>query len=61
MARKWIQSAIKHPGALTRKAKRAHMSTGAFARKMAGKGGTTGRQARLALTLRKLGKGKRHH
>ena len=51
MARKWIRSAIKHPGALTRQAKRAGMSTMAFARKKRHAKGVTGRRARLALTL----------
>jgi len=54
MARKWIQKAIKRPGALTRKARSAGMSTMAYARKMKGASGRTGRQARLALTLSKL-------
>lgn len=56
---KWIQSAIKRPGALTRKAKRAGMSTTVFARAHAKDKGTTGRQARLALTLAKLRRGKK--
>jgi len=56
MARKWIQKAIKHPGALTRKAKAAGMSTMAYARRMKRAKGTTGKQARLALTLVKLRK-----
>jgi len=30
MSKKWIQSAIQHPGALTRKAKAAGMSLAAF-------------------------------
>lgn len=51
---KWIAKAIKRPGALTRKAKAAGMATMAFARRMKGAKGTTGKQARLALTLRKL-------
>lgn len=50
----WIQGAIKHPGALKRKAKKAGMSTSAYAAKHAGDKGTTGRQARLAQTLSKL-------
>lgn len=53
-AKKWIAGAIKRPGALTRKAKAAGMSTMAFARKMRRAPGRTGRQARLALTLRKI-------
>lgn len=57
---KWIQQAIKNPGALRAAARRA----GAITRKgtisadwlqeQARKGGTVGRRARLALTLRKL-------
>ena len=55
MAQKnWIQGAIRHPGAFTRKAKGAKMSTGAYARKMQAVGGQTGRQARLALILQRL-------
>lgn len=50
----WIAKAIKHPGALTRKAKAAGESPMQFARSHASAGGTTGRQARLALTLRKM-------
>jgi len=50
----WIKGAIKHPGALTRKAKSAGMSPMAFASAHKHSSGTTGRQARLALTLRKL-------
>ena len=54
MAKKWIQAAIKHPGALTAAAKRAGLSTMGFARKHAKSPGTLGKRARLALTLRKL-------
>ena len=60
MAKKWIQGAIKHPGALRAKAKKA----GAVTKKgtidtgwldqAAKSGGTTGRQARLAKTLKKM-------
>ena len=52
MAKKWISKAIKHPGALTASAKRAGMSPMAFAEKHKHDSGTTGRRARLALTLR---------
>lgn len=55
----FIAGAIKHPGALTRKAKRAGESTGAFAQKHKHDKGTTGRQARLAITLRTLSHGKK--
>jgi hypothetical protein len=57
-AKKWIQGAIKHPGAL-------HKTLGVPAgqkipaKKLAAaakKGGVTGRRARLAKTLKKLGK-----
>ena len=51
-ARKWISKAIKRPGALARKAKAAGMGTMAFARARKGAKGLTGRQARLAVTLR---------
>lgn len=54
MARKWIKGAIKRPGALTAAAKRAGMSTMAYARAKAKAPGRLGKQARLALTLRKL-------
>jgi hypothetical protein len=52
MAKKWISKAIKHPGALTASAKKAGMSPMAFAAKHKHDSGTTGRRARLALTLR---------
>lgn len=58
MAKKWIKSAIKHKGSFSRGAKRAHMSTSAYARKVLKKGShasaTTKRRARLAQTLGKL-------
>jgi hypothetical protein len=52
MAEKWISGAIKHPGALTAQAKREGKSPMAFAREHAHDPGTTGKRARLALTLR---------
>lgn len=61
MAKKWIQSAIKHPGAL-RKTLGVSKTTGKIpAKKLqaaAKKGGTLGKRARLAETLGKLRKGK---
>lgn len=54
MAEKWIQGAIKHPGALTKKAHAAGESPMAFARSHMHSPGTTGKQARLAMTLRKM-------
>lgn len=51
VAKNWIAGAVEHPGALTKKAKKAGMSPMAFANKHAGDSGTTGKQARLAKTL----------
>lgn len=66
MAKKWIQGAIKHPGALRSAAKRAGEMTKrgtikrAWLRQQASKPGRRGRQARLALSLGKMSKrGKR--
>jgi hypothetical protein len=52
MAKKWIQNAIKHPGALTVKAKAAGMSLAAFeAHPPKGISSTTKREIALAKTL----------
>lgn len=55
MPKKWIQKAIKRPGALTAKAKKAGMSVAAFSKKATAPGSnastTTKRQANLAKTL----------
>lgn len=55
MARHWISGAIRHPGAFTKKAQAAGMSTQAFAAKVLGDGSgattQTKRQASLARTL----------
>lgn len=56
MAQDFISTAIKRPGALRRKAKAAGESTMAYASEHKGDKGRTGKQARLALTLRKLAK-----
>jgi aconitase A len=57
---KWIQKAIKHPGALTKKAKKAHMSVKQYANKVTKPGSKvstqTKRQANLAKTLSKFSK-----
>ena len=50
----WIAGAIKHPGALTKKARAAGQSPMAFAKSHKGAGGTTGKQANLELTLSKF-------
>jgi len=54
--KKWIAGAIKRPGAFTRKAKAAGMTVQAYARKMRKAPGRVGKQARLALTLKKISK-----
>ena len=63
MAKKWIQKAIKRPGAFTKKAKDAGMSTTEYANKVLKKGSKastrTKRQAALAKTLGKMRKKKR--
>ncbi len=60
--KKWIQDAIKEPGAFTKKAKAAGKSVSAYASEVT-KGGSkastkTKRQANLAKTLKGLNKGK---
>lgn len=56
MAEKWIQKAIppSHKGRLTAKAKKAGMSPMAYAKEHMHSKGTTGKQARLAVTLSKM-------
>jgi hypothetical protein len=58
MAKNWIQGAIKHPGALreTLGAKAGEPIPAKKLAKAATKGGVTGRRARLAETLRRIGK-----
>ena len=58
MAKKWIQKAIKRPGAFRAKAKKAGMSTQAFANKDKYYDRTV-RQAALAKTLSKMRKKKK--
>ena len=53
MAEKWIQGAIKHPGALTKKAKAAGESLSQYMRE-AHKDPTTRRQVALARTLKAM-------
>jgi hypothetical protein len=56
MAKKFIQKAIKHPGALRRTLGAKDNIPRAKLAAAAGKGGKTGARARLAITLRKLSK-----
>lgn len=51
MAKKWISSAIKHPGAEKRAAARAGMSTHAYMEKHKDDPGKAGARARLGLRL----------
>lgn len=59
--RKWMQGAVKRPGALKRKARAAGESTMAYARAHKHSPGRTGKQARLALTFSKFRKHGRKH
>jgi hypothetical protein len=54
VAYKWIGQAVEHPGAATRKAKAEGLTVHQWAVKHRHDGGTTGRQARLALTFEKM-------
>lgn len=60
-AKKWIQSAIKKPGALrkTLKVKKGETIPVEKLEKAAKKGGKTGQRARLAITLKKMHKAKK--
>ena len=60
MGKNWIAGATsKAHGQFAKKAKKAGMSTAAYASKKAGAGGKLGREARLAKTLMGLGKKRR--
>jgi hypothetical protein len=56
----WIAGAVKHPGALHRAlhVKAGHTIPARKLQAAASKSGKTGQRARLALTLRKLGRRK---
>ena len=59
MAKKWIQNAINHPGALTAKAKAAGMSLAAFeAHPPTNISTATKRQINMAKTLKSFHHGK---
>jgi len=51
---KWIQKAIKRPGALKAKAKRAGMGVQAYAHAHSKGSSRTARQSRLAITLKRI-------
>lgn len=54
---RWIQGAIKHPGAATAAASREGVSVGEWAEEHKHDSGTAGKRARLAITLRGMRKG----
>jgi hypothetical protein len=56
MAERWIQGAIKRPGAFRAKAQKAGMSTQAYARKVANDPRASTRTKRQAALARTLGK-----
>jgi hypothetical protein len=58
MAKKWIAGAIKHPGALRKTLGAKNNIPSSKLAAAAKKGGVTGKRARLAQTLRKLGRKK---
>jgi hypothetical protein len=58
--KKWIQSAIKHPGALKAAAARAGEGTMTFAREHAHSPGKTGQRSRMAITLSHMRKKRKH-
>lgn len=55
----WMQGAVKHKGAATAKAKAEGLSVHAWAIKHQNDPGTTGKQARLALTFEKQARKRR--
>lgn len=61
MAKKWIQKAIKHPGALRKElgVKKGEKIPAKKLAKAAKKGGKLGQRARLAETLKKMRKKKK--
>ena len=56
MAKNWISSAVKHPGAEKKAAAAAGMSTQAYMEKHKDDSGTAGKRARLGLTLSRMRK-----
>jgi hypothetical protein len=53
-AKDWIKGAIKHPGALTKQAKKAGTSAMAFAKSHVHAKGKTGQRSRLAMILKRV-------
>jgi hypothetical protein len=59
MAKKFIQSAVKHPGVEKRAAAKAGESTHQYMEEHKHDSGTAGKRARLGLTLSRLAKRKK--
>ena len=57
--KKWMSSAVKRPGAATRKAKAAGMTVQEWATAHQHDSGLTGQQARFAKTAAKISRGRR--
>ena len=53
MAKDWIKGAIKRPGALTEKAKKAGMTVAGYSAKMGKKSSTASKRTRQQIALRK--------
>lgn len=58
MAKDWISSAIKKPGAMTAAAKREGVSNSEYEQSHKDDSGKSGKRARLALVLKGLNKAK---
>ena len=56
MAKHFIASAIKHPGAMTAAAKREGVSNSKYEQEHKNDSGTAGKRARLAITLKHMKK-----
>lgn len=54
--KKWIQGAVKHPGALTKSAKREGVSNSKFEQEHKHDSGKSGQRARFALIMSHLRK-----
>lgn len=57
--KKWIKSAIKHPGAMTEAAKREGVSNSEYEKEHEHDSGKAGQRARLAETLKGIHHGKK--
>ena len=54
--KKWIQGAVKHPGALTKAAKHEHVSNSKYEQEHKHDSGKSGQRARFALIMAHLHK-----